>query len=237
MHYEDKWNFAKTVPRNDLPKKPDTNSEKNSPTNYCACSLESCSTMADVTEDRALFIKYITSIVHVDILRAREEGETSLEETMEGDHVWWRWLGLWAKSLQSSNKRNLPRVRWLLMKQRVKNVDPFTYSFVKKHFLHFFFCSRQKRVALKAKNFQKHVHILNWFVSNYMKFTMSHFVIIQSSRDKTIHIFTFWRRKVEWIFFRALKPSLPVSASLRLRQWTQPHRLWRVFQAGYLLQP
>lgn len=100
-----------------------------------------------------------------------------------------------------------------------------------------FFCSRQKRVALKAKNFQKHVHILNWFVSNYMKFTMSHFVIIQSSRNKTIHIFTFWRRKVEWIFFRALKPSLPVSASLRLRQWTQPHRLRRVFQAGYLLRP
>ena len=78
------------MPRNDLPKKPDTNSEKYSPTNYCACSLENCSTIADVTEDRALFIKYITSIVHVDILRAREEGETSLEETMEDDHVWWR---------------------------------------------------------------------------------------------------------------------------------------------------
>ena len=46
--------------------------------------------MADATEDRALFIKYITSIVHVDILRAREERETSLEETMEDDHVWWR---------------------------------------------------------------------------------------------------------------------------------------------------
>ena len=79
------------MPRNDLPKMPDTDSEKNSPTNYCVRSLENCSIiMADVTEDRALFIKYITSIVHVDILRAREEGETSLEETMEDDHVWWR---------------------------------------------------------------------------------------------------------------------------------------------------
>ena len=66
---------------------PDTDSEKNSPTNYCACSLENCSVMADVTEDRALFIKYITSIVHVDILRAREEGQTPPEETMEDDHV------------------------------------------------------------------------------------------------------------------------------------------------------
>ena len=237
MHYEDKWNFAKTVPRNDLPKKPDTNSEKYSPTNYCACSLENCSTMADVTEDRALFIKYITSIVHVDILRAREEGETSLEETMEDDHVWWRWLGLWANHFRAQRRTIFRGFGGSWWSREWRMLNPFRYSFVKKHFLHFFFGSRQKRVALKAKNFQKHVHILNWYVSNYMKFTMSHFVIIQSSRDKTIHIFTFWRRKVEWIFFRSLKPSLQVSASLRLRQWTQPHSLRRVFQARYLLRP
>ena len=46
--------------------------------------------MADLREERALLIEYITSIVHVVILRAREEGETSLEEIMEDKQVWWR---------------------------------------------------------------------------------------------------------------------------------------------------
>ena len=46
--------------------------------------------MADVREERALLFECITSIVHGVILRAREEGETSLEEIMEDRHVWWR---------------------------------------------------------------------------------------------------------------------------------------------------
>lgn len=190
MHYEDKWNFAKTVPRNDLPKKPDTNSEKNSPTNYCACSLESCSTMADVTEDRALFIKYITSIVHVDILRAREEGETSLEETMEGDHVWWRWLGLWANHFRAQTRGIFRGFGGSWWSREWRMLNPFTYSFVEKHSYISFFVPDKSLSHLRRKTFR---NTFTYWIGSSAIIWNSPWVTLLSFKALETRLFTFSR--------------------------------------------